>query len=161
MKRTCYYDGKHISQYLRSPIPFSEYLSVNMPSTLLNYHGIDEGNHLFLVVEIELRINGDAGELGNIVNIALGVILGGWCPRGNDSGESGTLVVFDIAAHQDKASTHAIIHADELFKVGVIGLSDFAQPYVSNAYVKGVVVADAARNIWFHVLLELFAEFIK
>ena len=70
-----------MSQVLRSAIPFPEYLTVYMPATLLDYHCIDEGDHSFFVVEIELRINGDAGELGYIVNIALGVILVGRRPR--------------------------------------------------------------------------------
>ena len=150
-----------MNQPLRSAIPFPEYITVNMPATLLYYHGIDEGNHAFFVVEIQLRINGDTGELRHIVNVALGVILVGRRPRGNDSGDGGTLVVLDIAAHQDEASTHAVKHADKLFKVGVGGFSDFAQPYVANAYVKRVVIANAARNIWFHSVLELFTEFVK
>lgn len=142
-----------MNQVLRSSIPFPKCVTVDVTATFLYNHGINQGNHSFFVAEIQLRINGDAGELGNIVNVALGVILCRRSPCGNDCGESGTLVVLDITTHEDEASTHAVEHADELFEVGVIGLPDFAKPYVANTYVKWVVVADAARNIWFHFVL--------
>ena len=73
-----------MSQVLRSAISFPEYITVYMSATLLHYHGIDEGDHSFFVVEIQLRINGDAGELRDIVNITLGVILGCGSPSADD-----------------------------------------------------------------------------
>ena len=70
-----------MNQELRSAIAFLEYFTVNMSATLLHNHGIDEGDHSFFVVEIQLRINGNAGELRDIVNVTLGVILVGRRPR--------------------------------------------------------------------------------
>ena len=56
------------------------------------------------------------------------------------------MVVEDVPAHQDESGTEAVEHGNELLKVGVGGVFDLAEPYVTDTDIERVVVADAARE---------------
>lgn len=99
---------------------------VNMLTALDVDHCVDECDDLILIGEIQVRFGRNFRQLADGINILLCVVLVGWCPCSYDLGNGSALVVADISTHQHHASAHAIKHADELFKVGVVWLSDFA-----------------------------------
>ena len=119
---------------------------VNMLTALDIDHCVDECDDLILIGEIQLGIRLNLRQLADGIYILLSVVFVGWCPRCYDLGNGFALVVVDISTHQHHASAHSIKHADELFKVGVCRFLDFAQPYITDAYLERVLVADAARD---------------
>lgn len=123
---------------------------VNMLPALDVNHCVDECDDLFLIGEIQLRIRSNLRKLAHGINVLLSVVFICWCPCCYDLGNGCALVVADISTHQHHASAHAIKHADELFKVGVVWFSDFAQPYIADADIERVIVADAARENLLH-----------
>ena len=69
-----------------------------------------------------------------------------WSPRTDDGLDGGAVVVANVATEQDKGGTEAVLHGDELLKLGVIRVVDFAQPDIADANVERVVVSDASRE---------------
>lgn len=120
--------------------------AVDMLAALDEDHRVNQVDESFLVFIFYLGIWRHAGELTHRVDILDGVVLGTWSPSGNNVGYRCKMVPTDIATQEDEASTQAIEHRHELFKLVVGGVRNFAKPYVANANVQGVVVADAAGD---------------
>lgn len=66
-------------------------------STFDNGHSGNQSSHLVFIEEIEFFIWGDAGELAESANIRNAIVLGCWCPGGNDLGDGGAVVVIDVS----------------------------------------------------------------
>ena len=120
--------------------------AVDMLAALDDDHRVNQVDESFFVFIHQLRIWSNAGELTHGVDILDGVVLGTWSPSGNDVGYRRKRVPTDIATQEDEASPQAIEHRHELFKFVVGGVRNFAKPYVANANIQGVVVADTAGN---------------
>ena len=131
-------------------ISFYDGGAVDMLAALDEDHRVNQVDESFLVFIFNLGIGSDAGELTHRVDILDGVVLGTWSPSGNDVGYRRKMVPTDIATQEYEASPQAIEHRHELFKFVVGGVRNFAKPYVANANVQRVVVADAAGD-WFLV----------
>lgn len=127
-------------------IGFDDGGAVYMLATFDEDHRVNQVDESFLVTIIQLRIWSDAGELTHRVDILDGVVLGAWSPSGNDVGYRRKMVPTDIATQENEASPQAIEHRHELLKFVVGGVRNFAKPYVSNANVQRVAIADAAGN---------------
>lgn len=84
--------------------------------------------------------------MGHVGNVEVCGVFHRGSPRTDDGLDGGALVVTDISTEEDKGGTEAILHRHELLKFGVIRVVDFAQPYVADADVQRVVVADASRE---------------
>ena len=84
--------------------------------------------------------------MGHVGNVEVCGIFYRGSPRTDDGFDGGAVVVTDVAAYQDKGGTETVLHRHELLKLGVIRVVDFAQPYVADADVQRVVVADASRE---------------
>ena len=54
----------------------------------------------------------------------------------------------DVTTQQYKGGTEAVLHRDELFENEVSVLVNLSEPHVTDADVQGVVVADAARELF-------------
>lgn len=117
-----------------------------MLATLNEDHRVDETDHLLFVEEVEGVIRRNLGELAHSVNILRRIVLGRGSPSSNDLGNGCAVVVANVTTDEDKASAHTINHGNELLEVGVCGFGNLAKPYVANADVERVVVADAARD---------------
>ena len=120
--------------------------AVNVLAALDEDHRVNQVDESFLVFIFNLCIGSDAGELTHRVDILHGVVLIIRSPSGNDVGYCCKMVPTDIATQEYEASAQAIEHRHELFKFVVGGVRNFAKPYVTDANIQGVVVADAAGN---------------
>lgn len=125
-------------------ISFYDGGAVDMLAALDEDHRVNQVDESLFVTIIQLRIGSNAGELAHRVDILDGVVLGTWSPSGNDVGYRRKMVPTDIATQEYEASAQAIEHCNELFKFVVGGIGNFAKPYVANANVQRVAIADAA-----------------
>ena len=109
-------------------------------------HCLDEAAHEDFVGEMDLGIREDSQGVGDVGNVEVCGVFDRRSPRTDDGFDGGAVVVTDISTEEDKCGTKPILHGDELLKLGVIRVVDFAQPYVSDADVEWVVVTDASRE---------------
>ena len=125
-------------------IGFNDGGAVNVLAALDEDHRVNQVDKSFFVTIIQLCIWSNAGELTHRVDILDGVVLRTRSPSGNNVGYRCKMVPTDIATQEDEASAQAIEHRHELFKFVVGGVRNFAKPYIADANIQGVVVADAA-----------------
>lgn len=125
-------------------IGFDDGGAVDVLAALDEDHRVNQVDESFLVFIVQLRIRSNAGELTHGVDILDGIVLIIRSPSGNDIWNRPKMITTDIASQEDEASPQAIEHRHELLKFVVGGVGNFAQPYVADANVQRVAVADAA-----------------
>lgn len=107
-------------------------------------HSLDEATHQDFVGEVNFGRWEDSQGVGHVGNVEVCGVLNRWSPRTDDCLDGGALVVTDVASEEDKGGTEAVLHVDELLKLRVIRVVDFAQPNVADANVQRVVISDAS-----------------
>ena len=124
---------------------FGHIFGVGRQSVLHARHGGNDGDVGVGIVTSYGLVGIEARPLGDVGEIALGVVLTGWCPTSNDLTKGVVAVLHAIGAKQDEGGSVAVGHAHELHEGGV-GLSlGLALPTVAGVPdVQGVVVAKSS-----------------
>lgn len=84
--------------------------------------------------------------MGDVGDVEVCGVFDRRSPRTDDGFDGCAVVVTNVPTEEDKGGTKSILHGDELLKLGVIRVVDFAQPYVADADVQRVVISDASRE---------------
>ena len=84
--------------------------------------------------------------LAGCAHVVVGVVLGTWSPTGNYFTGCVQKVVIDVASYKDTRGTETVGYVNKLLEFAVGGVLDFAKPYVSDADIERIVVAEAARD---------------
>ena len=111
-------------------------------ATLVEYHGIDHGNHSFSVTEGDFLKGTDAYTLTNTTDIIISSVFGSWCPSRNNLLYRVKMISLDVSSQQDEPGAQAVVHAGELLEVLIRRIGDFALPLITYADIKRVTVAD-------------------
>lgn len=119
-------------------------------ATLVEYHGIDQGNHCLSVTEGDFLEGTDADTLANAPYIFASSVLGSRSPSRNNLLYRVQMVMLDVSPQEDEPGAQAVVHAGELLEVLVRRIWDFALPLITYADIKRVAVADTSGN---HLLL--------
>ena len=107
---------------------------------------MDEAAHEDFVGEVNFSSWEFTQGVAHVGNVEVCGVLDRRSPRTDDGFDGGAVVVSNVPTEEDKGGTEAVLHVDELLKLWVIRVVDFAQPYVADADVQWVVVADASRE---------------
>lgn len=127
----------------RHVVTFLYMLVVYMLAAFDERHSVDQAAHEVFIFVGYLNIWVDAGEVAHLIDVSSGVVLAGGCPCRYDHGHPVAVVMSDITTEENESGTEAVCDVDELLKVGVVRIVPFSQPYIADAYVEGVVIADA------------------
>lgn len=125
-------------------ITLAHYLLIESPPVLNQAHALEECYHLLDVGKVQLVIRVYTGMLGDGGNVGFDIVFVGWSPSLNNGTDGCASVVADVSAEQYESGTNAILHSNELLKVGVSRVGLFAQPYIADADVQWVAVAESA-----------------
>lgn len=109
-------------------------------------HCLDEAAHEDFVGEVDFGSWEFTQGVAHVGNVEVCGVLYRGSPRTDDGFDGGSVVVTDVSTEEDKGGSKAVFHRDELLKLWVIRVVDFAQPNVADANVQRVVVADASRE---------------
>lgn len=118
----------------------------NGRATLAEYHGIDQGNHCFSVVEGNLLECTDADTLTHKIYIAMRGVFGCRCPSRNYLLNRVQMISLDVSPQEDEPSPEAVVHAGELLEVLVSWMGNFSFPLITYADIKRIAVADTTRK---------------
>lgn len=113
-------------------------------ATLVEDHGIDQGNHCLSVSEGDFLEGTDADTLTHSTNILASGVLGCRRPSRNYFLNRVQMVTLDVSPQEDEPSAQAVVHAGELLEVLVRRIRDFALPLITYADIKRVAVADTS-----------------
>lgn len=104
-------------------------------------HGIDQCDHCRFVLKSQWLIRGDASQLRNATDVSSCVIFRPWRPSRHNFRYGINAIATDIPSQDDKASADAVLHLNKLFKGFVGRVHNLSEPYVTDAYVQGIVVS--------------------
>lgn len=126
----------------------SDNICADFFSTFELRHSAHNIYHQVFIKVVDNSIRIDVTSLGYEATIEVGIILNSWCPPGDNFSDGVGLIATDVTTEDHESSTQAIEDVDELFKLAVGGVGDFAQPRVAYSNIEGVIVADSAWNLY-------------
>lgn len=98
-------------------------------------HRLNQATHQDFVGEVNFGRWEDRQGVGHVRNVEVCGVFYRGSPCSDDCLDGGAVVVTDVPTEEDKGGTEAVLHVDELLKLGVIRVVDFAQPDVADANV--------------------------
>ena len=138
--------SQHRGQGLGAVVGRFDELHVKDGAGLHLCHRLNQATHEDFVGEVDFVSWEDSQGVGHVGNVEVCGVFHRGSPRTDDGLDGGTVVVTNVSTEEDKGGSKTVFHRDELLKLGVIRVVDFAQPNVTDAYVEWVVVADASRE---------------
>lgn len=109
-------------------------------------HCLDEATHQDFVGEVNFGSWEFTQGVAHVGNVEVCGVFDWRSPSTDDSLDGCAVVVSNVPTEEDKGGTKPILHVDELLKLWVIRVVDFAQPNVADADVQRIIVTDASRE---------------